>query len=80
MRKFSHALANGQYDLLIGDVTVTAERREIVSFSTSIFDNSLITIIRKPVSVDVDLFSYMRPFSTGLLDRPSLVLLFTLLF
>ena len=60
------SVANGTYDILIGDVTVTAERREIVSFSTSIFDTSFSTIIRKPVSIDVDLFSYMRPFSAKL--------------
>jgi ABC-type amino acid transport substrate-binding protein len=57
------AVTNGDYDILIGDVTVTAQRTEIVSFSTSIFDNSLSVIIRKPVSADVDLFSYLKPFS-----------------
>ena len=61
-----HAVVNGTYDILIGDVTVTAGRREIVSFSTSIFDTSFSTVIRKPVSIDVDLFSYMKPFSTKL--------------
>lgn len=61
-----YAVANGTYDILIGDVTVTAERREIASFSASIFDTSFSTVIRKPVSLDVDLFSYMRPFSSKL--------------
>ena len=60
------AVANGTYDILIGDVTVTAQRREIVSFSISIFDTSFSTVIRKPVTIDVDLFAYMRPFSEKL--------------
>ena len=65
-KKYLYAVADGEYDMIIGDVTVTVERREIVSFSTSIFDDSLRIIIRKPMSVDVDLFSYLRPFSGGL--------------
>ncbi|CAF1584944.1 unnamed protein product [Rotaria magnacalcarata] len=60
------ALEKGDYDILVGDITVTAKRREIVSFSASIFDNSLSVIIRKPLSADVDLFSYMRPFADEL--------------
>lgn len=64
--KSIYAVANGDYDILMGDVTVTAQRRDIVFFFSSIFDNSLSLIIRKPISVDVDLFSYLRPFSEKL--------------
>ena len=64
--KYVHAVANGEYDMVIGDLTVTAKRREIISFSTSIFDDSLSIVIRKPTSIDLDLFSYLKPFSGGL--------------
>ncbi|CAF1452556.1 unnamed protein product [Didymodactylos carnosus] len=57
------AVANGVYDMAIGDITVTAERRKIVDFSTSIFDNSLRIIIRQAPAVNVDLLSYLKPFS-----------------
>jgi hypothetical protein len=50
------SIVNGDYDILTGDVTVTAQRRETDFFPTSIFDNSSSIIIRKPVSADVDLF------------------------
>ncbi|CAF2638112.1 unnamed protein product [Rotaria sp. Silwood2] len=60
------AVANGVCDLVVGDVTITAARREIVDFSNSIFDNSLRIIIRKSNSIDVDFFSYLRPFSVTL--------------
>ncbi|CAF4333431.1 unnamed protein product, partial [Adineta steineri] len=34
-------VANGTFDMFIGDVTITAARREIVGFSSTIYDNSL---------------------------------------
>ena len=59
-------VANGEYDLIVGDVTVTSARRELVAFSTSIFDNSLRLIIRKPTPDQVELFSFLKPFSLTL--------------
>ena len=60
------SVADGICDIAMGDITVTAKRREIVDFSNSIFDNSLRVLIRKATGEHVDLFSYLRPFSTGL--------------
>ncbi|CAF1610757.1 unnamed protein product, partial [Adineta ricciae] len=60
------AVANGLCDIAIGDITVTAKRREIVDFSSSIYDNSMRIIVRKTAADNVDLFSYMKPFSTNL--------------
>ena len=60
------AVANGICDMFIADVTVTAKRREIVDFSSSIFDNSLSILVRKTNSASADLFAYLKPFSTGL--------------
>lgn len=60
------AVSNGRYDLLIGDVTETVARRRLVSFSSAIFDNALRIVVRRPISGEVDLFSYLRPFSKNL--------------
>ncbi|CAF1273281.1 unnamed protein product [Rotaria sordida] len=57
---------DGVYDMLIGDVTVTAKRRGIVSFSNAIFDNSMSILMRKEVAVPIDLFSFLKPFSRSL--------------
>ncbi|CAF3035366.1 unnamed protein product [Rotaria sp. Silwood2] len=59
-------VANGDYDIVVGDVTVTAERRKIVGFSESIFDNSLYIIMRNTPSVSYALFGFMKPFSRNL--------------
>lgn len=59
-------VVNGYYDIVIGDVTVTATRREKVDFSNSIFDNALRIIMRKNVDTSVDYLAYLRPFSYGL--------------
>ena len=59
-------VASGDYDMFISQVTVTSSRIEKVAFSTSIFDNSLRLIMRKPTPDHVELFSYLRPFSLSL--------------
>ena len=59
-------VADGEYDIIVGDVTVTSARRELAAFSTSIFDNSLRLIIRKPTPDQVELFSFLKPFSLTL--------------
>ncbi|CAF4021535.1 unnamed protein product [Adineta steineri] len=60
------AVANGVYDILMGDLTVTAARREIVGFSSSIFDTSTIIIMRDTPDVTIDLLSFLKPFSRNL--------------
>jgi ABC-type amino acid transport substrate-binding protein len=57
------AVADGTYDMVVGDVTITAGRLKKVAFSSSIFDNSLRIIIREASIADVDYLSYLRPFS-----------------
>ncbi|CAF4495925.1 unnamed protein product [Rotaria sp. Silwood2] len=59
-------VANGDYDIVIGDVSVTSARRKIVGFSESIFDNSLYIIMRNTPAVSFDLFGFMKPFSRNL--------------
>ncbi|CAF5069624.1 unnamed protein product, partial [Rotaria sp. Silwood1] len=60
------AVSNGVYDIVIGDVTVTALRRELVDFSNAIFDNSMRIMIRKTANINIDLFSFLKPFSRNL--------------
>ncbi|CAF4619855.1 unnamed protein product [Rotaria sp. Silwood1] len=60
------AVVNGQYDIVLGDVTVTAIRRELVGFSNAIFDNSLRIIMRKTPYVTIELLSFLKPFSRNL--------------
>ena len=60
------SVARGDFDIVMGDVTMTSRRRDIAAFSASIFDNALRLIIRKPVAEQVDFFSYLRPFSPSL--------------
>jgi len=59
-------IENGHYDIIIGDVTITKGRREIVSFSNPIFDNCLRIITRKTDAVRFDLFLFVKPFSRDL--------------
>ena len=59
-------VASGVYDIVVGDVTITSQRREIVSFSNSIFDNSLRIISRNSLYTSTDLTSFLKPFSRGL--------------
>jgi ABC-type amino acid transport substrate-binding protein/ABC-type branched-subunit amino acid transport system substrate-binding protein len=59
-------VANGMYDMVVADVTITATRRGKVSFSNSIYDNSLRIIIRETSTENVDLLSHLRPFSLKL--------------
>ncbi|CAF1010573.1 unnamed protein product [Rotaria sordida] len=57
---------DGAYDIVVGDVTVTSNRRELVGFSNAIFDNSLRIIMRKSPDISVDLLSFLKPFSRNL--------------
>ena len=60
------AVAKGVYDIVVADLTVTAGRRDTVAFSTPIFDNALRLIVRKKPVIDLDLFSYLKPYTFGL--------------
>ncbi|CAF1261341.1 unnamed protein product [Adineta steineri] len=59
-------VANGVYDIVVGDVTVTSARREIVDFSVSIFDNTLELMTRKTYTTAPDPLSFLKPFSFSL--------------
>ncbi|CAF4598278.1 unnamed protein product, partial [Rotaria sp. Silwood2] len=57
---------NGVFDIIVGDVTVTAARRETVSFSHTIFDNSLSLTVMKTPDVSINLLGFLKPFSSKL--------------
>ncbi|CAF3646426.1 unnamed protein product [Rotaria sp. Silwood1] len=56
----------GDYDIVIGDVTVTSSRRQSVGFSNAIFDNSLRLMVRKTPDFNIYLLAFLRPFSRNL--------------
>ncbi|CAF5124527.1 unnamed protein product, partial [Rotaria sp. Silwood1] len=64
--EFVQGVSNGVYDIAIGDVTVTAARREFVDFSNAIFDNSLRIITRKTTRTSTDLFAFLKTFTRNL--------------
>ncbi|CAM4980282.1 unnamed protein product [Rotaria socialis] len=60
------SVVNGVYDLVVADLTVTANRRKKVDFSNSIFDNSVRLVIRTQPDIQVALFSFLNPLSWDL--------------
>ncbi|CAF1249084.1 unnamed protein product [Adineta ricciae] len=60
------AVLNGTYDIVVADITVTSSRRQLVSFSNSIFDSALCLLIRKTSESDLDLLAFLKPFSRNL--------------
>ncbi|CAF2901802.1 unnamed protein product [Rotaria sp. Silwood2] len=52
------AVAKGHYDIIIGDVTITAARKELVDFSPIIIDTSIGIIARRTSNVNIDLLSF----------------------
>ncbi|CAF3621430.1 unnamed protein product [Rotaria socialis] len=61
-----NAVANGVYDIVVADVTITSARRGIAEFSTSIFGNALSIIMRSKTVTQKDLLSFLKPFSFNL--------------
>jgi ABC-type amino acid transport substrate-binding protein len=56
----------GIYDIIVGDVSVTSERSEIVDFSNSIYDNALVIVMRKDSNNNFELLTFLKPFSRNL--------------
>ncbi|CAF4151693.1 unnamed protein product [Rotaria sordida] len=59
-------VVNDDYDIVIGDVTVIATRRELVDFSNATFNNSLRIIMGKTSDVTIELLSFLKAFSRNL--------------
>lgn len=60
------AVVDNVYDVVVADVTVTAARSERVSFSNSIYDNSLRVIVRQNLIPSATLLAFLSPLSLQL--------------
>ncbi|CAF3850566.1 unnamed protein product [Rotaria sp. Silwood1] len=60
------AVKDGIYDIVVADITVTAARREVVSFSNPIYDNALCIVMRQTRDISIDLFAFLKPFALNL--------------
>jgi ABC-type amino acid transport substrate-binding protein len=60
------AVADGIYDIVVADVTATSARTEIVDFSSSIYDTSLVIVMRKTPNMNSDMLLFLKPFSLNL--------------
>ncbi|UJR20065.1 hypothetical protein I4U23_023198 [Adineta vaga] len=60
--ELADAVANNVYDMVVGDVTIMASRREKAAFSEAIFDNSLRIIVRHKAQEFIPRFAFLRPF------------------
>lgn len=60
------AVANNVYDMIVGDVTVYANRREKVSFSAPFFDNALRIIVRDTPIENFNHWILFSPFTIAL--------------
>ncbi|CAF1187061.1 unnamed protein product [Adineta ricciae] len=72
-------IVNDKFDMIVGDITILAVRREKVSFSESIFDNTLRIIIRKKTSESYGRFAFLKPFPIILWIMIALVVLWSAL-
>ena len=70
------------YDMVAGDISVTAEREEFMDFSTSFMKVGLTIVFRKPSGPGAEIFSFLNPLSsqTWLLVLGSYILVSLLLF
>jgi ABC-type amino acid transport substrate-binding protein len=64
--KIMKNVEDGFFDMLVSDVTMTLERREVANFSCAIFDTVLRIMVRKESNVTTDLLLFLRPFTWGL--------------
>ena len=70
------------YDMVAGDISVTAEREEFMDFSTAFMKVGLTIVFRKPSGPRAEIFSFLNPLSsqTWLLILASYILVSLLLF
>jgi len=56
-------VATGEYDMVVGDVTITQARLLTVDFTVSNFDNSIRVATRRPTPKPLALLAFLTPFS-----------------
>jgi ABC-type amino acid transport substrate-binding protein len=57
------AVAAGEADMLVGDVTITSARSTRVAFSQPYYQNSNVLVVRRPQPAAPDIYFFLRPFS-----------------
>jgi ionotropic glutamate receptor len=60
------SVADGVYDIVVADVTVTSARTKIVDFSSSIYVNAYVIVMRKNTKITFNMLSFLKPFSLNL--------------
>ena len=58
-------LVDGDYDMVIGDLTIDSKRLELIDFSIPIQMADLIIMKRQSSTLDADMFAIIQPFSAN---------------
>ena len=58
-----NSIANSEYDILVGDITISNERLKIVDFSVPIETSDAIIYMKKSKKKKSNTFSFLLPFS-----------------
>ena len=56
-------LVNGDYDVVMGDLTIDSERLDVIDFSIPIQMADLVIMKKQSSSLDADMFAIAQPFS-----------------
>jgi len=57
------SVADGVYDIMVADVTVTSARSKIVDFSSQTYENAYVILMRKNTKITLNMLSFLKPFS-----------------
>jgi ABC-type amino acid transport substrate-binding protein len=60
------SVADGVFDIVVSDVTVTSARIKRADFSSSIYENAYSIVMRKNTKVTFNMLSFLKPFSLNL--------------
>ena len=58
-------LVDGDYDVVMGDLTINSKRLELIDFSIPIQMADLIIMKRKSSKLDADMFAIIQPYSAN---------------
>ena len=51
--------------MLVGDITITKERLQIVDFSVPVQPANIVLFMKKPTEKDINIFSFIMPLSNN---------------
>ena len=64
-----------QYDLLVGDITISPERLKLVDFSIPVQTSDVAVFMKKVNHKDLNMFSFMEPLSISIWSAVLLALI-----